>query len=713
MTTWALATKQRRAAPGRRVVTLSPSQIRWLGALLLATQLPMLGYVPAWVACLGTMLVGLRFLLVAHSVKHRDPAPQIIRSWILGLLALVTAVAIRHSLGYFIGRDPCVAFLFALIGIKYLETRNARDGTLIVCLACLLIVTPFFYSQSLLAAALAVPAMVLLGGVLQTLARPDGLPPPPGGWRTPLAVTFRMFAQGIPIAATLFLLFPRIAGPLWSVPADHVASSGLSDHMAPGVISELSLSDAVAFRVDFEGPVPPPWVRYWRGPVLSYFDGREWTMGPNKQPGVFTRPEGSPVIYTVTLEPHWKPWLFALDLPASLPQVTSDSESVRISTDANAVLTLDQQIIARIPVTQPLRYQQTSNLRSAYPATAGSDLEREIDENLQLPEGGANTNPRTRAFALELRRTHPDDAGYIAAVLDSFHKESYFYTMAPPLLGRDPVDGFLFETRRGFCEHYASAFVVLLRAAGIPARVVTGYQGGTINPNGDYMIVRQSDAHAWAEALVGGQWRRFDPTAAIAPSRIQLGLGGAVPASDPIPMLARLDDTFLKSFQLSWDAINHDWRRYAIGFNFDRQRALWREWKLNVLSPWQATAIVIAIAALWVGALLGWLAWRRRRQDRARALWDAMCARLARAGLPRAAHEGPVDYAARAAKRWPEFTGTFGIIGDSYAALRYGPAAAHADTTLERASALWRLKRALDLLPSPAELRGTPVPVPA
>ncbi len=187
--TWLHPTKQRRAPPGRRVVTLSPSQIRWLGALLLATQLPMLGYVPVWVACLGTLLVALRFVLVARSVKNRDPAPQIIRSWILGLLALVTAVAIRHSLGYFIGRDPCVAFLFALIGVKFLETRNARDGTLIVCLACLLIVTPFFYSQSLLAAALAIPAVVLMGGALQALARPDGLPPLPGGWRTPLAVT--------------------------------------------------------------------------------------------------------------------------------------------------------------------------------------------------------------------------------------------------------------------------------------------------------------------------------------------------------------------------------------------------------------------------------------------------------------------------------------------------------------------------------------------
>jgi len=254
----------------------------------------------------------------------------------------------------------------------------------------------------------------------------------------------------------------------------------------------------------------------------------------------------------------------------------------------------------------------------------------------------------------------------------------------------------------------ASAFVVMLRAAGIPARVVTGYQGGTINPSGDYMIVRQSDAHAWAEALVGEQWRRLDPTAAVAPSRIQLGLGGALGAGENVPLLARLDDSFFKSLQLSWDAINHDWRRNVVGFNFDRQRTLWREWNLNVLAPWQITTVVAVLAAAWIGGLLGWLAWRRRRQDRARALWDRVCARLARAGLPRAPYEGPLAYVERAAARWPGFAKALGIIGHSYAELRYGSVAAHADTNLERASALWRLRRAVRILPAAATLRRTP-----
>ena len=684
--------------------TLGIGQVRWLGALMLATQLPMLAYVPLWIAALGTALVGLRFALIARSARHPDKPASIIRSWVLGLLAVVTAIAIREHLGYFIGRDPCVAFLFALIGIKYLETRRLRDGTLIVCLACLLIVTPFFYSQSLLAAAAAIPAVILLGGTLQTLARPPSLGSVQGGWRPPLAGTVKMFAQAIPLAVILFLLFPRVSGPLWGMPADHSGSTGLSDHMSPGNISELSLSDAVAFRVDFEGTIPPPWLRYWRGPVLTDFDGREWTMRGQRIEGSPIRPDGSTIFYTVTLEPHWKPWLFALDMPGSLPQTTASATEM-LRADVDATLTRDQQLIARLPVTQPLRYLQSSTLRDRYPAGRGGDIESERQGNLQLPTDGSRTNPRTLEFARELRTKHANDAAYIDAVLDWFHNEAFFYTLAPPLLGANPVDEFLFGSRRGFCEHYASAFVVILRAAGIPARVVTGYQGGSINPNGDYMIVRQSDAHAWAEAIVGGQWRRFDPTAAVAPSRIQLGLGGSLPATERIPMLARLDESFLKSLQLSWDAINHDWRRNVIGFNFDRQRALWREWQLNTLAPWQITALVAAIGSVWIGGLLGWLAWRRRRQDRARALWDRVCARLARAGLPRAAHEGPLDYVSRAASRWPQFAKAFAVIGDSYAELRYGPVSAHADTTLERASALWRLRRAVRILPKTKALR--------
>ena len=245
-----------------------------------------------------------------------------------------------------------------------------------------------------------------------------------------------------------------------------------------------------------------------------------------------------------------------------------------------------------------------------------------------------------------------------------FNRENFVYTLSPPLLDEDTVDEFLFDTRRGFCEHYASAFVVLLRAAGIPARVVTGYQGGAMNPRGGYMIVRQSDAHAWAEALIDGQWQRFDPTAAVSPSRIEIGLGGALPAGERVPFLARLDASWLKSVQLAWDAINHDWRRNVVGFNYERQRSLWRDWQARPLRAvagrgdgrgWRCSRGPALLAA--------WLMFRRRRQERALVLWDDLCRRLARAGLPRQAHEGPLAFAQRAAQRWPQFAIAFAAIG--------------------------------------------------
>jgi len=684
-------------------VTLAPRQVLWLAALIVAAQLPHVLAVPAWISATSAALVGLRLFLLRRDLRNPAAPPTRIPPLLLVVCAAAMAGAIRLSYGYFLGREPCVAFLGVLVATKFVEARNTRDGALLACLASFLLVTPFFYSQSLLAAIAAAPALLLIGAVLDVLARRPGPGAAETSWTAPLLRTSRLLLHGVPLAAVLFLLFPRLAAPLWGLPQDHAGMTGLSDRMAPGSISELSLSDAIAFRVDFDGPAPPAPQRYWRGPVLSRFDGREWTQQVQRLESPLAATDAPSVAYAVTLEPHFKPWLFALDLPSSLPRAETDADAGgEARTAPFARLTRTQQLIARSLVTQPVRYHQRSVLRDRYAADAALDG----TDNLRLPRNPNYGNPKTLEFAQALRAEHRDDADYIRAVLAWFTRESFVYTLAPPLLDRDPVDEFLFETRRGFCEHYASAFVLLLRAAGIPARVVTGYQGGEMNPRGGYMIVRQSDAHAWAEAIVDGEWRRYDPTAAVAPSRIEMGLGGALPESADVPILARLDIGWFKTFQLSWDAVNHGWRRQIIGFNHDRQRSLWRDWKVDRLAPWQYVAMVAAFALAWVGLVLGWLLWQRHRRDRARAHWQALCARLARAGLPRLPHEGPLDYAGRAAARWPALAAEFRAIGEAYAALRYGVESARADSDRGRAAALARLGRAIRALPASSALRA-------
>ncbi|HTS21753.1 MAG TPA: DUF3488 and transglutaminase-like domain-containing protein [Casimicrobiaceae bacterium] len=660
------------------VSPLARSQFAWLAALVLCAQLPLWPYVPLWVAVVGSGLVVARLAMPADR-----RIPERARRWLLPVLALAVGVGVRASYGYFLARDPCVAFLYALVGIKFMETRSPRDGVVVACLSLFLLLTQYFYGQTIVAAAISLPAVLVLGG---TLAALRDAPAASARWHAPLLATARMLVQGVPLAALLFVLFPRLAGPLWGSPADTGARTGLSDRMEPGSISELSLSDAVAFRVDFFGPPPGPALRYWRGPVLSRFDGFEWTALPRLHGTRLPAERGPTVEYTVTMEANNRPWLFALEHAAGLPRapITDVTEPVAPPQRSLAILTDDDQLFAATPVTQTLRYTQRSVLSDRFPARG----ERDVRENLQLPSG----NPRSAAFAREMRERAGSDRAFVAAVLDWFRSEPFVYTLAPPLLEGNRVDAFLFDSRRGFCEHYAGAFVFLLRAAGIPARVVTGYQGGEINPDGGYLIVRDSDAHAWAEALIGGLWQRFDPTAAVAPSRVERGLGAALPQGEPVPYLARLDMTWLKSLRLHWDAVNYQWQRSVVGFNVQRQRDVLKDLGLGAAHPWQLVALVAALTVAWGTVLLALARVRRIRLDPASALWSRLCRRLARAGLPRRPSEGPLAYTGRAAERWPQSSAVLHRIGDAYAALRYGPRDGASD---ERIAALRELIAAL------------------
>ena len=656
---------------------LTYAQTAWLAALLLCAQLPLWGDVLTWVAVAGTGLVLIRLLPSLQTAGGRW------RRWALPVAAVVAAIGIRAQLGYFLARDPCVQFLYILVGIKFIESRNTRDGTLLICLALFLTVTQFFYTQTIVSALLALPALLALGASLAALR---ASPAPRGTWWAQLSLPGRLMLQGIPLAVLVFVLFPRLAGPLWGSPADAGARMGLSDRMSPGAISNLSRSDAVAFRVDFRGRPPEVRDRYWRGPVFARFNGREWSPIFKLQAGKFAQRDGPPIDYTVTLEAHGKLWLFALEHPAGLPRPPTADILMEGPANEIAFLTHDQQLLARNTVTQTVRYVQRSVLRGSVLPIAG-----DATENLQLPRN----NSRSVAFARELRPRFDSDQAYIAALLKRFHDEPYVYTLTPPLLegDPDPVDAFLFSTRRGFCEHYAGAFVVLLRAAGIPARVVTGYQGGEMAPDGEYMIVRQSDAHAWAEAIVDGRWQRFDPTAAVAPSRVEQGLGAALPADDEVPYLARMEMTWLKSLRLQWDAINYQWQRGVVGFNIERQRDFLREFGLDNPRPVQLVAVIACMALAWGLAVLGFARIHRTRSAPEVALWSRACRRLARAGLARRPDEGPLDYAERAAARWPRWSALFRTIASSYAQLHYGPRGE------QREALLARLRASVNTLP--------------
>jgi len=684
----ALRRSGRRKVARKPAESLGPLQIRWLGAMLVAAQLPQALDVPVWVAAFGIALVALRLWLLSRDRVRPGASPARIPSWALVVFAIGAALLIRASYGYLAGRDPSVAFLFILVGIKFLEARSMRDGTLLVCLGAFLGITPFLFRQSPLSALAVLPALVMVCGTLASLAARTPQSLSIAAPRAAVALTGRLLVQGLPLAAMLFLLFPRLATPLWGLPHASRATTGLSDTMSPGMIAELTQEDAVALRADFDGPPPPPAQRYWRGPVLTRFDGATWSSNYLRIDGAALRGEGATISYTVTLEPNERPWLFALELPATLPRIAEQLSP------GDLTITRDQQLLLRRPVGQVMRYVATSSLRDRHPVS-----ERDFAENLRLPR---TANPRTLSLARELRERHPDDRALIAAVLAKFRNEDYTYTLAPGVVHRaDPVDGFLFDTRRGFCEHYASAFAVLLRAAGIPARIVTGYQGGEMNPRGQYLIVRQSDAHAWVEAVVDGHWQRFDPTGAVSPLRIESGISRALPDAYELPLFSRLTGGWLKDAQWVVDAMNHAWRRHLIGFDRSRQQAVFEALHLDPAQPWQAAGIVMTGAAVWMLGLLGWLAWRRTKRERGSAVWTHLCSRLARAGLPREPHEGPLAYSRRAARRWPRFAIAFNAIGESYAKLRYGAIGGS-----ERDALVATLERAFDVLPPAGRLRG-------
>lgn len=640
--------------------------ISWLlGSLALVTA-PHIERLPWWITLLVVTLFAWRAYLALYDLR-------LPHKWLLMLIAIGALGGIYITYGRILGRDSGVALLIVMLALKLMEMATLRDAMILIFIAYFLVITNFLYSQSIPTTVFMLIAMWAITSTMVGFQFRQRQP----GYRYQLRFAGVMLLQSTPLMLVLFVLFPRMQGPLWGMPQDALASAtGLSEEMSPGSVSSLLLSDAVAFRVTFESAIPPATQQlYWRGPVMWDFDGYTWTAPrvPYPTPRPFDALDNE-VAYSVTVEPHGKRWLFALDLPLRTP--------------ARASMTSDFQILFQSPLTNRLRYDMLSTLRYR----DRSELPRyEMQRALRLPGDG---NPRARAMAADMRKRTVDDRAYINMVLAMFRNDNFSYTTTPPLLRADPVDEFLLSTRAGYCEHYASAFTFLMRAGGVPARVVTGYQGGEFNTFSNYMIVRQADAHAWSEVwLKDSGWTRVDPTAAVSPARVQTGVAAAVPQNEQLPLMLRGEYRWLHGARLTWDLLANSWNQLVLGYTMDNQRQLMQRIGISD-ATWQTLVIVMMLTTGVVTlalALLLLLSFRRSRPDPVIAAYARFCRRLANRGVTRHPSEGPDAFSKRAAAIRPEIAAAIGSISRLYVHLRYGREAGSDEINeLKRAVAVFR-----------------------
>ena len=605
-----------------------PREARDTLFLLLVTFwviLPQVGHLPLWCSLLAAALMLWRATLALTA----RPLPS--GWWLFALLALTVGATLLSYKSLF-GRDAGVTLIVVLLALKMLELRARRDAFVVFFLGFFTLLTNFFYSQSLLTAGAMLLALLGMLTALVNAHMPVGKPPllqaaRTAGW---------MALLGAPIMVALFLLFPRMA-PLWGIPNDAMRGrSGLSASMLVGTIADLALDDSIAMRIRFHGSPPAASDLYFRGPVLSSFDGREWrvlsTAFPARRPvPANLQVRGDGISYQVTLEPNSRPWLMLLDAAPGKP----------VMSGFDATMTPELQWLADRPITELLRYEAQS-----YPDFRHGPLQQvpALQDYLALPRG---SNPRTAQLAADLRRdaryANADGAALVSAVLERLRHGGYRYTLDPGVYGQHSADEFWFDRKEGFCEHIASSFVILMRELGIPARVVTGYQGGEINPVDGFFVVRQSDAHAWAEVwLAGNGWARVDPTAAVAPGRT----GAMERLQAPTGAIARalfgsVSPALAFRVRAMWEAVNNGWNQWVLNYTQGKQFDLLRG--LGFVSPSWEDLSYLLIGMVVLASLAGaaWTLWERSRQDPWLRLLGAATSHLQKQGLSVAPNSPP------------------------------------------------------------------------
>lgn len=624
-----------------------------IGWMLLAVALagaPHLLKGPPWLGLLLAAAVLWRWLIHRGRLSMPSRVARVVM-----LLALVAGTF--YHFGTLLGPTAGVSLLVGAFALKLLEMFRFRDAWVVIMLAYFVLATLFLHHRGFFT------TLYVLVSVTVVTAALIGINQPESGARARDhgRVAGVLVLQALPVTVVLFVLMPRLA-PLWSMEMDQSrARTGMSGSMAPGDVSRLSQSNELAFRVTFEDEAPPRARRYWRGMTLNWFDGRRWHQTrPEREigrralyfPGQGPSPDwyqrwrarryGPSYDYRIIMEPSRRRWLFALAVPFS------DTDSVGTARD--------YRLVRRDEIREPFGYQVRSYPRMQRGTTLPDWLRR---RTLQLPDG---FNPRTRELARRWRRQSSTDRGFIERVLNWFNREAFYYTLQPPELGRHTLDEFLFDTRRGFCEHYASALTFMMRVAGIPARVVTGYLGGETNPLGDHLRVRQRDAHAWTEAWLPGQgWVRFDPTGAVAPARIEYGLeraleeqgdaggGGGGEVLDDLGGLPGLRQLGYLS-----DYIDYAWQQWVVGYDQSARLALLKRWldEVNPIRVGLVLAAALTVVLLPIGA---WVLLNRRAPGLTpgqREYWR-MLALLQRQGIRAGASLPPRELVERVRRRRP------------------------------------------------------------
>ena len=594
----------------------------------------------------------------AAELRGWKPLPALARH---GLTALALVVLFT-SYGELAGRRAAVSLLTLMLALKLIEGYRIRDARLVVSFSLFLCATQFLFGQGvvmpLYGAATVIVALVTLTRLQRNEAWAHVAGQAPvvrASLISELGFGLKLLGVAVPVGLAFFLLFPRLSSPLWGIPDTALDSkTGLSDSMSPGSIQQLFMDDSPAFRVTFDGAAPPASELYWRGPVFWRFDGKAWKgsfYGATVPAETHPPAQGAPWSYTVQLEPNERNWLFALDYPATTPK--------------DARLTLDYQLIRRDPVIQLLQYAMVSN-----PDFTDSP-ELPLTLRAQALEIPKDSSPRTRRLVEDWRRETPSDAAFVQRVLEHFNRQPFVYSLNSPLLGREPVDEFLFETRTGFCEHYASAFAAMMRLAGIPARIVTGYMGGWKSELGDYYLVRQSDAHAWAEVWLPEQgWTRVDPTAAVSPLRIQRGSLDALSAPRHL-----IDYPWLRQIRNSVDIVQQRWNEWVIEYDARQQSRLFTRFGFERASPAMLVSILfLAIAAF--GVILFPIALRIRgpgRSDPVQKAWLRFLKRLEKEGFAPQPSSGAIELAGNAAALMPGSALSIHRIANLYTRCRYAP----------------------------------------